>query len=267
MSEGILDKILAERREQVAEQMRTADLARLKDRALYARVNSAPRRFHTELCRNGRTNIIAEIKRASPSKGIINPDVDVASLARQYHDGGACALSVLTEEKHFRGSAADLLAARAAVDLPILRKDFVVDEFQIYEAAAIGADAILLITAALSEGEIAEFLDIAQNELGMDAIVEVHDKCEFEIAKKVGARIIGVNNRNLKTFQVSLDVSRHLAGLDRPSGTLMIAESGISTRDEIEELRGIGFNGFLIGETLMRSHNPTAALSELTRNI
>jgi indole-3-glycerol phosphate synthase len=201
--------------------------------------------------RSEAVNIIAEIKRASPSKGVINDAIDVRQVARSYAERGAAAISVLTEEDFFRGSLDDLRAVRATVDLPVLRKDFTIDEYQVYESAAAGADAILLIVAALNEDVLRRFQAIAEDELGMDAIVEVHSAEELEIAARIGANIIGVNNRNLKTFEVSLDASRELIA-KRPSNALMIAESGLSSRAEIDELRELGFDGFLIGETVMR---------------
>ena len=259
MSETFLEKIVAKTRENVERQKLGADLEALKSKAIEARAYATPRRLRSALSRDGETNIIAEIKRASPSKGIINTDIDVAVLARQYEAGGAAAISVLTESEYFRGSLNDLRTARAAVGLPILRKDFTVDEFQIYEAAAAGADAILLIVAALSESDLRQFLRLAQDELGMDALVEVHDREELDAAVRIGANIIGVNNRNLHSLEVSLDVSRRLIA-DRPVDALMVAESGISTRSEIAEMKGLGFDGFLIGETLMRTADAAGTL-------
>ncbi len=254
MSETFLDKILAIKRGRVEQLKSATDLAALKEKAFSVRREAKGHRLRAALNRRDHTNIIAEIKRASPSKGVINDKIDVAETARQYRDGGAAAISVLTEEDFFKGSLDDLVAVRNAVDLPILRKDFVVDEFQIYESAAAGADVILLIVAALAEDGLKSLLILARDELGMDVIVEVHSEDELKTAESIGADIIGVNNRNLRTFEVSLDVSRRLIGM-RPSGALMITESGISTRGEIDELRSIGFDGFLIGETLMRSGN------------
>ncbi len=254
MSETFLDKILAITRKQVRGLISAADYPALREHARAVRQDAASHRLHAALSRTDRTNIIAEIKRASPSKGVINDDIDVAAIARQYRDGGAAAISVLTEQTYFKGSLEDLVAVRNAVDLPILRKDFVVDEFQIYESAAAGADVILLIVAALDEHELHEFLLLARDDLQMDAIVEVHSEDELEMAARVGADIIGVNNRDLRSFEVSLDVSRRLIGI-RPENALMIAESGLSTREQIVELRSLGFNGFLIGESLMRTGN------------
>ena len=156
-------------------------------------------------------NIIAEIKRASPSKGVINDEIDVAEVARNYENGGACAISVLTEEDRFKGSLDDLKTARNAVNLPILRKDFIFDEFQIYEAADAGADVILLIAAMLDDKDLANLYRLAEEILGLDALIEIHTLEELERVKKIGAKIIGVNNRDLHSFKVSLDVSRELS--------------------------------------------------------
>jgi indole-3-glycerol phosphate synthase len=262
MNESFLGKILANKRGKLARQKRENGLAVLKEQAFHSRQNSIRHRLRTALGRNGDTNIIAEIKRASPSKGTINEKIDIIKLAKTYRDGGAAAISVLTEEDYFQGSLQDLIDVRNAIDLPILRKDFVIDELQIYESASAGADAILLIVAALSENDLSKLLRSAEDDLGMDAIVEVHTMDELEIAKRVSARIVGINNRDLRSFKVSLNVSRELIE-HRPQNTLMIAESGLSTRNEIEELASLGFDGFLIGETLMRSGDAATALAGL----
>lgn len=210
-----------------------------------------PNRFRDAIADKTRPNIIAEFKRASPSKGVINDALKADVVAKHYREGGAAAISVLTEEDFFKGSLHDLRAVRASVDLPILRKDFVIDEFQIRESRAAGADAILLIVAALSVDDLTRFHTLA-SELQLDAVVEVHDRNELDIAVDIGAKLIGVNNRNLKTFEVSLDVSRELI-VHAPDSAIMIAESGIRTREEIAELARLGYSGFLIGETLMRA--------------
>jgi indole-3-glycerol phosphate synthase len=210
-----------------------------------------------------KTHIIAEIKRASPSKGIINDKIDVAEVAKTYELGGATAISVLTEEDKFRGHLDDLKVARNAVDIPILRKDFVFDEFQIREAKAAGADVILLIVAMLDDAKLLELYNLANLELGLDVLVEVHTREELERAKALNAKIIGVNNRDLHSFKVSLDVSRELIK-SAPKDAFMIAESGITTAVEIAELRSLGYRGFLIGETLMRSGNISESLRSLS---
>jgi indole-3-glycerol phosphate synthase len=261
MSETFLKKILANKREKIERQRRETDLIASRDEAFSVRRNAADRRLRNALAGNSRTNIIAEIKRASPSKGAIVDTVNVVDLAKNYRAGGAAAISILTDQDFFNGSLQDLVEVRAAVDLPILRKDFFIDEFQIYESACAGADAILLIVAALSEADLDKLLRLAQDDLGLDAIAEVHTLDELMIAARTGADVIGVNNRDLHSFEVSLDVSRRLIE-HRPPGAMMIAESGISTREEIEELKQLGFDGFLIGETLMKTRNATELLGD-----
>ena len=240
----------------------TRDFNELKRAAFARREASDKHRLRTNLQRD-QINIIAEIKRASPSKGVINDKINVAEVARNYENGGACAISVLTEEDRFGGSLEDLRTARKAVDTPILRKDFIFDEFQIYEAAEAGADVILLIAAMLDDKKLLELHDLAEQNLGLDALVEVHTSEELERVKKMNAKIIGINNRDLQSFVVSLDVSRELIK-HAPETALMITESGLSTKEEITELRELGFAGFLIGETLMRSGNVAEHLKGLT---
>lgn len=237
------------------------DFDELKRAAIAKRETMKKHRLRENLRRN-QINIIAEIKRASPSKGIINDKIDVAELTRNYETGGAGAISVLTEEDRFGGSLEDLKTARNAVNLPVLRKDFIFDEFQIYEAAEAGADVILLIAAMLDDENLRELYHLAEHDLGLDALVEVHTLEELERVKKTKAKIIGINNRDLHSFKVSLDVSRELIK-HAPKDSLLITESGISTKDEITELRDLGFAGFLIGETLMRSGNPVEELRNL----
>ncbi|MEP7038988.1 MAG: indole-3-glycerol phosphate synthase TrpC [Acidobacteriota bacterium] len=238
-------------------------LEEMKEKAFAVRENCEQKRLREALKNIDKINIIAEIKRASPSKGVINDKVDVAETARIYERGGACAISVLTEEDKFQGSLEDLKTARANVSLPVLRKDFIFDEYQIYEAALNGADVILLIAAMLSDEKLIDLYRLAEQNLGLDVLVEVHTLDELERVKKIGAKIIGVNNRDLHSFEVSLDVSRKLIK-HTPKNALMIAESGLSTKDEILELRELGFAGFLIGETLMRSGNVAKELKTLT---
>ncbi len=262
MPETFLDKIVIKTREKIAWIKAAGYVDAMKRRAEKVRSSAEPHRFHAALSRKDRTNIIAEIKRASPSKGVINANIKVDQLARQYQSGGAAAISVLTENKYFGGEIADLILVAKTVNIPVLRKDFTVDAYQIYEAAAAGADAVLLIVAALSEAELIEFSAIVED-LGMDALVEVHTAQEIETAQEIGAKIIGINNRNLQTLEVSLDVSRQLI-FERPVNALMIAESGIKTGDGIEELRTLGFDGFLIGETLMRTDDATIILETWT---
>jgi indole-3-glycerol phosphate synthase len=250
MNETFLEKILAVTREKVDARRKVVDISELHDEVIAVRENREQFQLSKALSVSDRINIIAEIKRASPSKGIINDRIDVTETATAYKTGGASAISVLTEEQFFKGSLADLKDAREAVDLPILRKDFTVDEYQIYEAGAAGADAILLIVAALTSDVLSELQTLA-HELGMDALVEAHTFEELETAASLGASLIGINNRNLRSLDVSLDVSRELIR-HRPANAIMIAESGISSRDQINELKQLGFDGFLIGESLMR---------------
>ncbi len=237
----------------------------LMQKAFAARENSKPHRLRKALAGKDKINIIAEIKRASPSKGVINDKIDVAETARMYQRCGACAISVLTEEDKFRGSLEDLKTVRANVSLPILRKDFIFDEFQIYEAAEAGADVILLIAAMLDDKVLAKLYHLAEQELSLDVLLEVHTLEELERAKKISAKIIGVNNRDLQTFKVSLDVSRKLIK-HATKDSLLISESGLQTRKDLLELKELGFKGFLIGETLMRSGNVEEELRNLTAN-
>lgn len=260
MSETFLDTVIEKTRERVARVKSSRYLDAYKKRAEKLRANAQTNSFRDALAGGG-INIIAEIKRASPSKGSINLNVDVARQARQYQANGASAISVLTEPDHFQGSIDDLLRVREAVDLPVLRKDFIVDEFQVYEAAAAGADAILLIAAALSSNELRSMIERATNELRMDALVEVHSVVELQTAIDAGADLIGVNNRDLRSLEVSLETSRELAP-HKPNDVLFVAESGISKREEIDELRSLGFDGFLIGEALMRSPELLGELSD-----
>ena len=220
------------------------------------------RRFREALRGRDGTAIIAEFKRASPSLGEIRGDADPRQMIALYESGGAAAISVLTEPEFFKGSLDDLMAARATTRLPILRKDFIVDEIQIIEAAAAGADAILLIVAALSDEELSRFRTLAEEELGLDALVEVHDATEMQRAIQCGATLIGVNNRNLRTFATSLETSVELAALAPPGATL-VSESGISSRADIERLQQCDYRGFLIGESLMRAADPVALLESL----
>ena len=208
-----------------------------------------------------RPAVIAEIKQASPSRGTLSADYNPVRIAQAYEHGGAAALSVLTDEKYFRGSLADLESARAAVSLPVLRKDFTIDAYHVQEAAAHGADAILLIAAILGEHELRELRELAER-YRMAALVEVHDEEELKAAIGSGARVIGVNNRNLNTFEVDLSVSLRLAE-KMPGGAIKIAESGIHSRADVERLMAAGYDAFLVGEHLMKSGDPAQALRAL----
>jgi indole-3-glycerol phosphate synthase len=257
-----LEEILRLKRRRVEEAKKSSEISNLKSQIPAQRKNARPHRLREALQNQNKLNIIAEIKRASPSKGVINDKIDVAKVARNYENGGACAISVLTEEDRFRGSLEDLKTARNSVSLPILRKDFIFDEFQIYEAADAGADVILLIAAMLEDETLLRLRRLAEDELKMDALVEVHTLEELERAEKIGATLVGVNNRDLHSFKVSLDVSRALVK-HAPENALMIAESGLRTREDLLELRELGFHGFLIGETLMKAENIEIALKNL----
>jgi len=199
-------------------------------------------------------NVIAEIKRASPSKGPIREQIDPKQYARMYEGGGAAAISVLTDKEYFRGDAADLREAKAAARLPVLRKDFIISTYQVYESAVIGADAVLLIVRALSRELLGDLIALCGG-LGLDALVEVHNEEELDIASSAGARLIGINNRDLRTFRTDIQTSIDLAGRTRP-GQVVVTESGISGRPQIERLLEAGIWNFLIGESLMRSDDP-----------
>jgi indole-3-glycerol phosphate synthase len=251
-----LEPILAEVRRVVEARKSAADIAALELRAAAHR----PRGFATALrCNAGHgPAVIAELKKASPSKGLIRSDFDVPSLARSLERGGAACLSVLTEEKFFQGSLSNLEAASAVTQTPCLRKDFIVDEFQILEARAHGADAILLIAAALTDAELRRFNDEAHG-LGLDVLCEVHTAAELNRVSGLGCDAYGVNNRDLNSFEVRLEVSMELAN-KLPQNTVHVAESGIHTVDDLNLLRGAGFDAFLIGESLMRQADPGYAL-------
>jgi indole-3-glycerol phosphate synthase len=253
---GILAEIVQHKAKEVAElHVRAAVL----EREAYER--KSPLRPFAGALQRQEPAIIAEIKKASPSKGLLQPDFHPAFIAHSYEEGRAACLSVLTDSRYFQGSLHDLEAARAAVSLPVLRKDFTIDRLQIFESAAHGADAILLIAAVLDTAELSSFRELATS-LGMAALVEVHDSDELLKAIDSGAEIIGVNNRNLETFEVSLDTSLRLS-FQMPSTAIRVSESGINTRSDIDLLRGAGFHAFLIGESLMKAENPAATLHSL----
>ena len=250
----ILADILATKRTEVADRRR----AGAPDPA----AGGAVRGFHAALraCAPA-TALIAEIKKASPSKGLIRADFDPPAHARAYAAGGAACLSVLTDRDYFQGDAAYLVAARAACDLPVLRKDFMVDPWQAADARAIGADAILLIVAALDDGALAE-IEAAAIELGMDVLVEVHDAAELERALRLRSRLIGVNNRDLRTFEVDIGRTAELARL-APPGVTLVAESGLTTRADLDAVAAHGVRCVLVGEALMRQGDVEAATRAL----
>ena len=263
MSRNFLSEIVARKR-QVMEGLRAnSPVDALHAQALEVRKNAAKHRLRGALdTAFPALKIIAEFKRASPSVGTIRADLSPADVARDYQQGGACAISVLTEEEHFAGSIADLTAVRSSTHLPVLRKDFIVDAIQIYEAAVAGADAILLIVAALDDDSLGELRKVAEDELGLDALVEVHTSDELRRAVNRGAKIIGVNNRDLQTFEVSLNTSERLIA-QAPQNSIMISESGLRDPEQLRHLQALGFRGFLIGEGLMGAKNPGTALRDL----
>ena len=253
---AILARIVARKREELA---RTAPPLDKWERQ--ATAQCARRRDFSEALRAHQPAIIAEAKKASPSKGVLSAAFDPAAIAAAYERGGAAALSVLTDEPFFQGSLADLENARAAVSLPVLRKDFTIAYAHIVEAAAHGADAVLLIAAILTEREIRDFREAAAR-YRMAALVEVHNRRELKIAVAAGSDLIGVNNRDLATFEVTLETSLRLAE-HMPDSTIRVSESGIHNAGDIATLRAAGYHAFLVGEHLMRSDDPTAALRRL----
>jgi len=261
-----LIEIIETKRKRVAAEKLHVPLFALKSAARKRRDAAVAHSLRAALSDGERTNIIAEFKRRSPSKGAIRSDADAASIAREYESGGAAAISVLTEEDYFAGSLDDLRSIRENTSLTILRKDFIVDEFQVYESANAGADALLLIVAALDDETLSRLRKLTEDDLGMDALVEVHTQDEMKRAIDSGATLIGVNNRDLTTFEVSLQTSIELAAI-APRDAILISESGIETRNDIERLQAAGYRGFLIGETLMRSTDPVDGLGQLTRSI
>jgi indole-3-glycerol phosphate synthase len=275
MTATVLERILESTRAEVARRKRELPLAELRDHAaeLHARTakhNTRPgaaaggeHRFRAALTGPG-IAVIAEFKRRSPSAGELSAGADLPAVVRAYEHGGASAVSVLTEGPHFAGSLADLQAAGVACGLPLLRKDFILDVYQLHEARAAGADAVLLIVAALTQPVLAE-LHAAAGELGLDALVEVHDREELERALAIGAELVGVNNRDLRDFSVDLRRTFELLG-DVPAGVAVVSESGISTSEQLRELRDAGTQAVLVGETLMRAADPEAALRRLIFN-
>lgn len=253
----ILEQIVARKRERLAEARRHLPLAEL--RATMPTITGRGV-FLPALQRDG-INIIAEVKRRSPSKGVIRENFDPLAIARNYTANGAAALSVLTEEDFFAGSLEYLRAIRQETRLPLLRKDFIFDEYQIYEACHVGANAILLIAAMLDGKQFNDLLQAAYG-LGLDVLVEVHDRAELDLVMQFDVRLLGINNRNLRTFVTTLDTSLELAQ-DLPQSITLVSESGIRTRADIDRLRAAGFHAFLIGEEFMRSDDEGRALARL----
>ncbi|MGO1072205.1 indole-3-glycerol phosphate synthase TrpC [Lysobacter sp. CA199] len=257
----VLRTILARKVEEIEQRSRVRSLADLRARAA---AQPPARGFVDAIKRkhaSGEAAVIAEVKKASPSKGVIRADFRPAEIARSYEAGGAACLSVLTDVDFFQGSNAYLGEARAACSLPALRKDFTIDPYQIYEARTIGADAILLIVAALEDGPMIEMAGLAM-ELGMDVLVEVHDIDELERALQTDCELIGVNNRNLRTFEVSLDTSIALRAAV-PRDRTLVTESGIASVADVARMRAAGIDTFLVGESFMRERDPGSALQRL----
>ncbi|MDB9969321.1 indole-3-glycerol phosphate synthase TrpC [Porticoccaceae bacterium] len=257
----ILKKILARKQEEIAERSALVPIAQLIEKAQAAQ---APRGFAAALAAKleaGQSAVIAEIKKASPSKGVIREDFDPAAIADSYEQGGAACLSVLTDVDFFQGADEYLQMAREATQLPVIRKDFIIDDYQVYEARAMSADCILLIVSALTEEQLTHLNELAIS-LGMDVLIEVHDGAELAIALKLDNPMVGINNRNLHSFEVSLDNTYQL--LDKiPAGKIIITESGIHSADDVAAMRAHNVNSFLVGEAFMRSEEPGQRLAEM----
>jgi indole-3-glycerol phosphate synthase len=260
MTAHILDAIVEQKHREIADLIRKTPEKQLQEQALQPRER---RPFLEKLKQPGQTgiNIIAEIKRASPSKGMIRSDLDPVSFARSYEAGGAACLSVLTDRQFFKGSPEDLQAARAATNLPVLRKDFLISAAQIYESRILGADAVLLIARILSESQLSELLALS-HALGMDALVEIHSESDAASAARSKAKLIGINNRNLQTFHTDIATSTQLVSQLSPD-QIPVAASGIQNRQDIDRLLTSGIFNFLIGESLVRSEDPAAFLRTL----
>ncbi|MEA2094475.1 MAG: indole-3-glycerol phosphate synthase TrpC [Pseudomonadota bacterium] len=257
----ILKRILARKAEEIDARNRECSLRELSQRLTDA---DAPRGFIEHMEKkidSGQSAVIAEVKKASPSRGVLREDFNPAQIATSYERGGAACLSVLTDIDFFKGADTYLQQARAACSLPVLRKDFIIDPYQIYEARVIGADAILLIVAALGDAMLRELLQLADH-LGMDVLVEVHDREELERALRTPAPLLGINNRDLHSFETSLDITLGLLGLI-PDDRLVVTESGIHSVEDVAVMRSRGVNAFLVGEAFMKAPEPGEKLAEL----
>ncbi|GAA4931872.1 indole-3-glycerol phosphate synthase TrpC [Algibacter agarivorans] len=258
---NILDKITLDKRKEVALRKQLIPTSQLEQSVLFKR----PTASLADNLRNSKSGIIAEHKRRSPSKSLINNTLNVQDVAKGYESAGVCGMSVLTDGKYFGGSLDDLLTARAACNLPLLRKEFIIDEYQMLEAKAYGADVILLIAAILSRQEIKQFSEFAKS-LHLDVLLEVHNEDELHKSIMPSLDMLGVNNRNLKTFDVSLDTSKNLSNLI-PNDFVKVSESGISNIEAIKELQPYGYQGFLIGENFMKTDNPGASATEFIKTL
>lgn len=257
----ILDKIITDKRREVALKKSIVTISQLENTGLFnSRTNSL-----SKLLQNSSSGIIAEHKRKSPSKQTINSSFAVEEVVKGYQNAGVCGISVLTDMKYFGGSLEDLLLARASVSIPLLRKEFIIDEYQLLEAKAHGADVILLIAAVLSRKEIKHLSEFAQS-LGLEVLLEVHNEEELQKAIMPSLNMIGVNNRNLKTFDVSLNYSKELAKLI-PKEFIKVSESGISNVSDVQELQQFGYQGFLIGENFMKTDNPGLAVNNFIKQL
>ena len=261
MPENVLTEIVKARRRQVQQLKRSHPLSEDQVAARRQEPGMRPRSLLNALKRTGPVSCIAEMKKASPSRGLLRDSFEPIEIAVDYESNGAAAVSVLTEEVHFQGSLNHLESVRRRISRPVLRKDFLLDPYQIYESAAFGADALLLIAAILTPRRLLKLKQLAER-LGLEVLVEVHDRQELKVALDAGARLIGVNNRNLKTFEVNLSTSLELAPLI-PESVVSVSESGIRAHGDIRQLREAGYDAFLIGELLMRSGRPGRALREL----
>ena len=253
----VLDRILAHKAEELAHRRRKRPLLELRAAAEVA----APTRGFAAAVKRRKPAVIAEMKRASPSRGVIREHFDPTTIAASYEAAGAACLSVLTDEAFFHGADEHLAKAKAAATLPALRKDFVIDEYQLFEARTIGADCILLIAAVLDPGQIASFSRLA-GELGLDVLVEVHSASELDAALRSAPALLGINNRDLRTFDTSLETTLSLL-TQVPEGTTVVTESGIRTREDVRRMRDAGVNVFLVGEAFMRASDPGSALRDL----
>ena len=258
---NILDKIVADKYKEVALKKQVVPSSQLEQSALFKSEGNSL----ANALKNSNSGIIAEHKRRSPSKDTINQKTNVGQVAMGYKKAGVCGISVLTDIKYFGGSLEDLLLARAAVDTPLLRKEFIIDEYQIIEAKAHGADTILLISAILSKNEIKSLSELAKS-IGLDVLLEVHNEKELHKSLLPSIDMLGVNNRDLKSFKVNLDTSKKLAALI-PNDFVKVSESGINSVDAIKELKTYGYQGFLIGENFMKTNNPSKSALEFIQKL